>query len=283
MLRTDQSLTNQTIATLDSSPIVSLCDAIQTGDLSSTPGFIPDPDAVDERRVTIRALPRNTFVKTKKISLDTLLAVQPNHRQSPYLDISRKQRFGIAAAMTWAVLHLAGSPWLNSSWDKEDVHLFLEKQGIGHDVLKQNPSLSCLFNSTLASATITPTASSSTTMTSKFQSAQIRNHVIFSLGVLLIELCLPCSFAQLRQEHSSGTTNTIDDYEIALSKVDKVYLEAGDSYGYAVQRCLRLEFPGRDVEKSFDFRQFRQGFYCHVVAPVQAYYVRLPSSSSSFR
>lgn len=50
--------------------------AVQPGDLSSTPGFIPDPDAVDERRVTIRALPRKTSVKTKKISLDTLLSAQ---------------------------------------------------------------------------------------------------------------------------------------------------------------------------------------------------------------
>jgi hypothetical protein len=150
--------------------------------------------------------------------------------------------------MSWAVLHLAGSPWLSSSWDKKDVHMFLETQGAGRGVLNKNLSLSCLFdpNSTAATQSSPPK-----TIANRFQSAQNRNHAIFSLSVLLIELCLPCSFEKLRQDHRPGAplATAIDDYQIALSKVDKIYLEAGDSYGYAVQRCLRLEFPGREVEK----------------------------------
>jgi hypothetical protein len=223
----------------------------------------------------------------KSLSLEQFLLDRPMQSCPSYFDLSRKQRFGIAAAMSWAVLHLAGSSWLNSSWDKKDVELFLESKGAGREVLINNPSLSCLFGSNPTSTPLPTYATThgphATTTAHRFQSAQIRNHAIFSLGVLLIELCLPCSFEQLRQEHRPGAASAtaIDDYEIALSKVDKVYLEAGDSYGYAVQRCLRLEFPGREVEKNFDFRQFRQSFYCHVVAPVQAYYVRLPSSSSS--
>jgi len=117
------------------------------------------------------------------------------------------------------------------------------------------------------------------------QSNLIRNRTLFALGILLIELCLNKTFDQLRQESHSdsfgaslGVTSPPDDYEIANAQMQNVYLEAGDFYGYAVQRCLRYEFPGRDVTKTFEFEQFRRDFFSCVVAPVQTTYSLLPSS-----
>ena len=101
------------------------------------------------------------------------------------------------------------------------------------------------------------------------------------LSHIPIELCLNTSFHDLRQLFPGSQTTAIDDDSIAVVKVDEVYLEAGDAYGYAVQRCLRCEFPGRDITKSFDFAQFRRHFYDGVVAPVQAVYMRLPASSTT--
>lgn len=54
-----------------------------------------------------------------------------------------------------------------------------------------------------------------------------------------------------------------------MSKLEKVYDKAGDSYGDAAQRCVRFSFQGRDVSKDFNFEQFRHQFYDTVVAPVQ--------------
>lgn len=63
--------------------------------------------------------------------------------------------------------------------------------------------------------------------------------------------------------------------------VDQVYEDVSEWYGYAVQRCLRFEFPGRDVTKSIQFDQFRhQFFFLCVVAPVQATFALLASSCS---
>ena len=118
------------------------------------------------------------------------------------------------------------------------------------------------------------------------RSSLIRNQTIFSLGILLIELCLNVPFEQLRREAQSGdlTTSlgigpTTDDYHIADLQVQRVYLEAGDDHGYAVQRCLRCEFPRRDVTKTFIFDSFRRDFFAYVVAPVQATFNLLPSSN----
>jgi len=79
----------------------------------------------------------------------------------------------------------------------------------------------------------------------------------------------------------SASSTVADDYLFAEKQTDRVYLEAGDLYGYAVQRCLRCEFPGRDVTKSFEFQQFRTNFFMGVVAPVQATYDMIPNSWSS--
>ncbi|KAF7505309.1 hypothetical protein GJ744_001012 [Endocarpon pusillum] len=252
------------------SSIHCLCGVIQKAHLGTfAPGFLHDPDPSRTRRVIITNHPKRISSSAKSLPLKTFLSSQP---LPSHLALSRKQRFGIAAAMAWAVLHLGGSPWLSDTWNRDDVHLFLESNSTGRELLAHNPCVSGLFSSKSASS-----VPASSTAPTSFQGAQIRNKAIFALGIFLIELCLPCSFEQLREQHTGNTqAAAISDYEIALAKIDNVYLDAGYSYGYAVQRCLRLEFPGRDIEKNFDFRQFRQSFYTHVVAPIQAYYTRLP-------
>lgn len=74
----------------------------------------------------------------------------------------------------------------------------------------------------------------------------------------------------------------LEDYETALSKLDEVYRLAGDSYGDAAARCVKLSFQGRDVYKDFSFAQFRRQFYDTVVAPVQATYLMFPDSRIPF-
>ncbi|KAK4458665.1 hypothetical protein QBC42DRAFT_276307 [Cladorrhinum samala] len=196
------------------------------------------------------------------------------------LTLSRKDRFGIAAAAAWAVLNLAGSPWIGSDWDgKNGLQLLMELQA-----LRYYPAISHAFRRPGGDA---PPPNSSPLHSSvlmqehdPFGTGFIRNKTLFVLAILFIELCLNKPFEKLRQEFYSSSltaslgirteTTGIDDFEVANMCMQRVYLEAGDLYGYAVQRCLRCEFPGRDVTKSFEFEQFRKDFFHGVVAPVQA-------------
>lgn len=194
------------------------------------------------------------------------------------LAVSRKDRFAIAAAAAWAVLYLGDSPWISGDWTGKDIlHLVTKSQFV----------LSSFYPSISFSLDRTTGASFSTTSlgAGELRSSLIRNRTIFALGILLVELCLDKSFEQLRHETftsdiaaSLGLGTTPDDYDIANLQVQKVYLEAGDDYGYAVQRCLRCEFPGRDVTKNFRFDHFRRDFFSYVVAPIQATFAMLPSS-----
>src|SRR3569833_33614 len=199
--------------------------------------------------------------------------------------LSRKDRFAVAAAATWAVLYLAGSPWISSEWiGKDIIHLLIED---GPSIARHYPTISHVFGGSQLGQQNPPTLSQAAPQ-GQVLPGFIRNKTLFTLGVLLMELCLNKSFEQLRQENqrdsfaaSLGVAAPYDDYEIADAHMQSVYLVVGAFYGYAVQRCLRCEFPGRDVTKSFEFEQFRRDFFSYVVAPVQATFALLPSSCTS--
>jgi hypothetical protein len=222
--------------------------------------------------------------QTDTVQLQTLLKPKTTHVRPRHLVLSRTQRLAIAAASSWAVLYLCGSPWLDSDWDgKTHLQLFLkETQGAGSASLQADyPSLSQLFKPISARLSAEPT-----NPVTDFQNSQIRNKTLFSLGILLIELCLNKTLDQLRQELQANdlaaslgiSSPTPSDFEIANRLTEDIYLEAGHSYGYAVQRCLRCEFPGRDVTKDFEFQAFRRHFFNGVVAPIQATFEMQPSS-----
>jgi len=71
---------------------------------------------------------------------------------------------------------------------------------------------------------------------------------------------------------TSAEYSALTDYELADRLSDSIYDDAGRSFGYAVQRCLRCEFPGRDSLKRLENEQFRKIFFDGVVAPVQVAY-----------
>lgn len=201
----------------------------------------------------------------------------PSQVPDGYL-LSRKDRFAVAAAAAWAVLFLADSPWISPDWNGRDVlYMFFENAA---PFTHSYPTVSFAFRGLAGSPH--PAA---VTQSELLESSLVRNKTLFSLGILLIELCLNKPFERLRQEsHADNFSASLgvglppDDYEIANTQMQNVYLEAGDIYGYAVQRCLRCEFPGRDVTKNFEFEEFRRNFFSYVVAPVQATYSLLPSS-----
>ncbi|KAK4222188.1 hypothetical protein QBC38DRAFT_99834 [Podospora fimiseda] len=204
---------------------------------------------------------------------------------SATMPLSRKDRFAVAAAATWAMLYLTGSPWIGPEWSgKQTLQLLAELQA-----LQFHPAISCNFKRQQATESQQNDSSASQEQLADMISAGlVRNKTLFALGVLLIELSLNKPFEQLRQEYHASSLasavglagqNSVSDFELANVCMQRVYLEAGDLYGYAVQRCLRCEFPGRDVTKSFEFEQFRTDFFHGVVAPVQVTFNLLQATS----
>ncbi|KAK0710659.1 hypothetical protein B0H67DRAFT_646098 [Lasiosphaeris hirsuta] len=212
------------------------------------------------------------------------LLLNPGPRRQPGVFLlSRKQRLEIAAAVTWAALYLFGTPWFGSDWNgKDDVQVFLQTQGQQHHraaVQVTHIGISYVFRPEASRDTTTPARDGFT-----FQTRQIRNRGLFTLGILLVELCLGKTFEQIHQEAQEDDLSSLPGrageisstpappsvYDIATELIDTIFANEGDLYGNAVQRCLRCEFPGRDVTKDFSFQTFRKDFLDGVVAPIQA-------------
>ncbi|KAK4230001.1 hypothetical protein QBC38DRAFT_452812 [Podospora fimiseda] len=196
--------------------------------------------------------------------------------------LSRQQRFSLASAATWAVLYLCGTPWLNKDCSlssfSETIQLAIFPNS--HQT-RHRPSLGISY-SFKSSSTQTQTVDGRTDL----QPAKVHNQLLFALGVLLIELCLNKSLSleslgqhelegkgKEKATESEAAAGMLDDFQLAVRELDQVYLDAGHSYGHAIQRCLGCEFPGRDSTNLFDSGEFRRSFFNGVVAPVQATYL----------
>jgi hypothetical protein len=193
--------------------------------------------------------------------------------------LNRKQRFGVAAALTWAVLHLCDSPWLEKTLENENIHMFLE---CDDSSISNNPYFSCKFTSTTTnSGRKTPDSSPA----AQFQSIQVPNHFFFTLAICLIELGRNKLLADIRHEYRSVLTTSylqsptaMDDFEVAKMQYDELVLDPGQEYANAVDQCLKFLFPGNPATHSFKQKHFRKTFFDEVVAPIQATYELIPDS-----
>jgi len=259
---------------------------------------VPASDPCKQARIMCLDHPSQTrSLETKQtVHLHALLYRVVDRASKKRLALNRKQRFGIASALAWAVLHLCDSPWLGKSLNDEEIHLFLERDSDNSTPrLSAQPYLSHRFTPPPA-ASVDPAdipASSA-----QFQSKQIQNITLYTLAIRLIELGLNKPFAKIRQEYQTTfnppptepmcpTTEAppqiatlIDDYDIAQHQISELMLDAGISYAHAVDRCLRFLFPGPAAMNTFGQSAFRKTFFADVVAPIQATFELAPGSLS---
>lgn len=252
-------------------PIANLCDEAR-GQCTSWPfhGCLQDPEDDKDPQFSHFSLikhPEDTLDLTKTISLRHLLL-----SQNKSLALSAKHRYAIATSIAWSVLHLSDSPWLGDHWNQDGIKFFINESD---QFVSRYPSTAYAF----CSAASTALPSSAT----KDFNRLIPNKTIFTLGVILIELCLKKPLEDLRQSldgQARGRT-ILDEWDVANGSLEDVYLEAGDSYGNAVQRCIKCSFQGPESTQKFNVEQFRIQFYNTVVAPVQATYLMMPDLRSN--
>ncbi|KAI0010164.1 hypothetical protein F4779DRAFT_616893 [Xylariaceae sp. FL0662B] len=254
--------------------ITSLCTLIQEKQWS---GYLIHSGSDRERVIHMRKM-TSPQMRLSSLPLSKLLSkgaprLRPLKSHLSARRISRRDRFGIAAAASWAVLLLCGTPWLEESWiGKDDMTLLVdESDSSGPSRRATTPA----FSYTFKSGTTNPGTIEGNRVNS-FQGNQIRHKTLFALGILLIELGLDISFDQLRSEAQAegldADGSLEDDYEIANRIIDSqsLELEVGESYSHAVQRCIQCHFLGSESTQNFSHTSFRKQFFTGVVAPVQA-------------
>jgi hypothetical protein len=231
-----------------------------------------------------------TLAETKRaVRLHACLSREVDQSTNLKLALDRKQRFGIAAALAWAVLYLCDSPWLEQMLRDEDIHLFLEEEtpmSLPH--LSKHPYLSYDFQSPIAQS---DSASRVANPAAQFQNNQIQNITLYNLAIRLIELGLNKPFDRLRREyraaistdtspHDAAAPSPVEDFNIAKDQIEELMLDSSMSYAYAVDRCLSFLFPGPPARNTFEYGPFRKAFFEDVIAPIQAVFDLIPASAS---
>lgn len=254
------------------SHITSLCAALCTeGNPWPLKRFLKDPGDDKSRHYSLHHNSVDSPHIVRAVPLKSLLSsrAQKSQRQNPYLALTAKQRYGIAATIAWSVLHLAHSPWLNErEWDQKQMSIFVERTQTGREKFSTHPSASYVFTAPQPRQQ----EGESTDILDNIVNQLVPNRVVLGLGVLLIELCISEPISKPQGENGEAAS-TLDDYQSALCRLDEVYREAGNSYGHAAERCVKCMFQGQALERDFDFSAFRKEFYDAVVAPVQATYL----------
>ncbi|GME58139.1 hypothetical protein EPUS_00126 [Neofusicoccum parvum] len=180
----------------------------------------------------------------------------PKQKISPTL---AKQRLRLSIYVSTCIMRFHGTGWLGKGLRKDDL-VFLD--------LASGAESEYLY-------IIKPSNSTARDFPAKLSilAAACRNKAIFSLGVLLTELCLAEPFEDLLDEELRrlSATGDSDDYWVLIERIiDRVSHEAGKRYEHAVRRCLYCDFDRRSI--SFDNEDFYDVFYSKVVQQLEETY-----------
>jgi hypothetical protein len=172
---------------------------------------------------------------------------------------TRRMRYRCAITIASGVIQLSNTPWLSGDWTKEDIVLI-------HRLA--TPSYEDVFvTSDLSNTRKDPPATHSS------MDRIIRNKSLYTLGIILIELCYGKTIQQLHIEEDGaietnhGMMNAMTTWSTVERLNEELYSEAGEKYAEVVRRCIRCDFDHRSPDLKDD--TFIRAVYDKVVRPLQ--------------
>lgn len=156
------------------------------------------------------------------------------------IQLDGRTRRAIALTVAASVLHLYSTPWLQSRVTAESLKFVQRPEGIE----VQSPFLSKMVQEEEVRI---PGIQFQDQLVLSF----IRNELLYSLGVFLIELCLGKRLAELQtpqDEVSGGRLQCVSEFNTARRLVERVARQAGTRYGDGVRRCIWCDFDQREYD-----------------------------------
>ena len=171
--------------------------------------------------------------------------------------LSRGDRLKLALNLASSVLQLYKTPWMREDLSKHDILIDESTNAYGDNVY-----VSGAFSTEAATRQV---------VQRQIMYNNIRNQTLFSLAILLMELCFGQALESLRSPedplNANGLPDVCTNWSTANRLLNSVYSEAGTRYGNATRRCIWCDFDERDP--TLDNDAFRQNFYNGVIAPLE--------------
>lgn len=159
------------------------------------------------------------------------------------------------------VLSLWSTPWLHEIWGRKDITL-ISRDG---KLLSQHPFIS---QNVRLQAQSTTTACAP----SDIAALLIKNQTLFSLGIILIELCMGMSMDDLRNPgelNADGSKSEFSDFQTAdrLLKMEIISDKFGKRWSDVVRRCIHCELD--ETKRSLEDLGFRKAVYNKILVELE--------------
>jgi hypothetical protein len=173
--------------------------------------------------------------------------------------LSLHERIRIAKYLATAVLYYHSIPWLNESWRSDDVHFFHDEGSPRYLQEITRPALPYMNASVRGRNS--PGLSKSSSSDDHYI---IRNRILFSLGVIFLELAFEAPLKNLQHptDLSPGETELLTQYVTAMRLSKRTSSRVCKSYQEVVEKCLQCDFGcGND----FNSTTLQEAFYRSVI------------------
>lgn len=159
------------------------------------------------------------------------------------------------------VLSLRDTPWLQDLWSRKDVTL-ITKNG---KLLSQHPFIS---QDVRLQAQYTDTAYAP----GGIAALLIKNRTLFSLGIVLVELCMGKSIDELHEPdemNADGSKGELSDFQTAdrLLRMEVISDKFGKRWSDVVRRCIHCELD--EAKKSLEDLGFRKAVYNKILVELE--------------
>lgn len=237
--------------------IKDLCRQLSESNLEENTKYIGHLSAESQRRCEVFALQSWQVPEGKPSSL-SLASLLAQARTTSYTPLSLHDRLQLSKSIATGILQLYNSPLLPSTWTKHDI-TFVQRS--------DKPYRKSYISKAIGEAN----ASSGKRKALPY----IPNPTLFSLGILLIEICLARTLDDLRTiddcdsdvEMTNPTMATDYATAIRLLNNDRILEESGEPYADAVRRCISCNFG--PTKTDLENESFRQAVYSGVVVPLE--------------
>ena len=170
------------------------------------------------------------------------------------------ERLGLAKNLAIAVLQYHSTPWLRLSWRSDDI-LFFGANDITQ--MQEIPNLSAPhLNAKVKGPDVQPSCASTIP-----PRAIARNQVLFSLGVVLLEIAYAASLESLKQDSdlTNGQEDRYTDFFTARRLAKSKHSVMGITYHNIVEQLVECVFPcGDDLNND----QLQAAFHSDIICPL---------------
>ena len=170
------------------------------------------------------------------------------------------ERLRLARTLAVAVLQYHSTPWLRTCWRSEDVYFFGDEVvAVGEPPILTSPHLNVRVSG--------PDGHLSRSSTFP-QQPLARNPLLFSLGVVLLEIAYSSTLESLQRPNDldEGRKNLYTDFFVARRLASLGHSDMGGSYHKIVERLVECDFGcGNDLSDL----QLQVALYKDVICPLE--------------